>query len=131
MADRRLARQLVRFGLVGIGTNVGGYLVYLGLTHSALPPKMAMTGLYFLGAVLSFVLNRHWTFGHQGGISGAGLRFALAHAGGYVMNLAMLTVLHDMMGWPHQIVQALAIVVVAAFLFVVFRLFVFPVRHQP
>lgn len=129
MTERGLAQQLWRFGVIGIGTNVAGYLVYLMLTHGGLPPKVAMSGLYVVGAGLSFVLNRRWTFAHRGGISGAGFRFALAHAGGYGINFTMLAVLHDQMGWPHQVVQALAVGVVAVFLFGVFRLFVFPVRN--
>lgn len=129
MADGTMLRQLWRFGVVGVGTNVAGYLVYLAVTWLGVPPKIAMTGLYALGASLSFVLNRHWTFGHDGAVSRAGLRFALAHVGGYVVNFAMLAALHDRLGWPHQLVQAMAIVVVAAGLFLAFRLFVFPTRR--
>jgi putative flippase GtrA len=125
---RSMLGQLWRFGLVGVGTNLAGYLAYLGLTHAGLPPKVTMAMLYVLGAGLSFVLNRQWTFGHNGTLSVAGGRFALAHAGGFAVNFAMLATLHDRLGWPHELVQAMAILVVAAGLFVAFRLFVFPVR---
>jgi putative flippase GtrA len=128
MFDRAMLKQVWRFGVVGVGTNLAGYLVYLAVTHAGLAPKIAMSLLYGLGATLSFVLNRHWTFGHQGGVSGAGLRFAMVHCGGYALNFAMLAVLHDRLGWPHQMVQGLAVVVVALCLFVAFRLFVFPAR---
>lgn len=121
--------QLRRFGIVGVSTNAAGYCIYLLVTWAGLPPKLAMSGLYALGAVMGFFLNRRWTFGHSGGISGAGLRFALAHGLGYLINFTMLSVLHDQMEWPHQWVQALAVIVVAGFLFVSFRLFVFPVAR--
>lgn len=127
-AQRSVLGQLWRFGVVGIGTNLGGYLVYLGLTHAGLAPKVTMAMLYILGAALSFVLNRQWTFGHNGGVSAAGVRFALAHAAGFAVNYTMLAILHDRMGWPHELVQGMAIFVVAAGLFVAFRLFVFPAR---
>lgn len=128
VAGRSVLGQLWRFGLVGVSTNLVGYLAYLGLTHAGLPPKVTMTCLYIIGAALSFVLNRRWTFGHTSAVSVAGVRFALAHAGGFTVNYAMLALLHDRLGWPHELVQAMAIVVVAGGLFVAFRVFVFPVR---
>lgn len=131
MIDHRLAKQLWRFGAVGLGTNLLGYSVYLALTYIGLAPKIAMTGLYAIGAGLSFILNRRWTFAHKGKVTVAGFRFALAHMGGFALNYAMLAVLHDHLGWPHQLVQALAIGVVATFLFMTFRLFVFPERSMP
>ena len=128
MTERTLIGQMLRYGVVGIATNLAGFLVYLALTWGGLAPKIAMSGLYVLGATLSFVLNRRWTFGHRGAISGAGVRFVLAHLAGYGINLALLVTLHDLAGLPHPAVQAGAVVIVAGFLFVAFRLFVFPAR---
>lgn len=34
--------QLIRFGLVGAGTNAAAYLVYLLITYSGVEPKSAM-----------------------------------------------------------------------------------------
>jgi uncharacterized membrane protein (GlpM family) len=47
------------------------------------------------------------------------------HASGYLCNLAILRVFVDRLGYPHQIVQAVAIFVVAAYLFLAFKMFVF------
>ena len=116
---------MLRYGIVGVGTNLAGYLVYLGLTGLGAEPKITMSGLYAVGVGISFALNRRWTFGHRGRIGPAGLRFAAAHLVGYGINLGMLAGLHDGLGWPHQLVQALAVLVVAAFLFVAMRGFVF------
>lgn len=128
MADRAPLSQFLRYGVVGVGTNLAGYLVYLAITGAGAPPKWAMTGLYAFGATLSFLLNRRWTFGHTGGISGAGLRFALAHLIGYAANFTLLYTFHDRLGLPHQAVQAAAVLIVAVLLFALFRLFVFPAR---
>ena len=119
-------RQLVRYAAVGLASNLAGYLVYLMVTWSGVAPKLAMTALYFLGATLSYLGNRRWTFAHQGNASASVARFAIAHLLGYLLNLGILIVFVDRLGYPHQWVQGTAIFVVAFFLFVLFRFFVFP-----
>jgi putative flippase GtrA len=49
----------------------------------------------------------------------------IVHLMGYFLNLLMLVFFVDWLGFAHQFVQAAAIVVVAVFLFVLFRVFVF------
>jgi putative flippase GtrA len=124
-------KQLVRYAVVGLASNVSGYLAYLLITWLGVGPKLAMTCLYLLGATVSFVGNRRWTFSHEGSIGASAARFAIAHALGYLLNLSILLAFVDHLGFPHQAVQAVAIVVVALFLFVLFRLFVFPAQRRP
>jgi len=122
-------KQLARYVVVGIATNIAGYLVYLLVTWLGIGPKIAMTCLYAAGATVSFVGNRRWTFSHHGSIGRNAMRFALAHALGYLLNLGMLLVFVDHLGLPHQLVQGVAICVVALLLFVLFRAFVFPAQR--
>lgn len=123
-------RQLFRFGVIGLLQNGIGYGLYLILTLAGLPPKPTMTVLYLVGATASFLANRRFTFGHTGKLTHAGIRFMLAHLGGYLINLLLLWWLVDQNGYPHQWVQASAIFVVAAYLFVSFRFFVFPAKSN-
>lgn len=123
-------RQLFRFGVIGLLQNGIGYGLYLVLTLAGLPPKPTMTFLYLAGATVSFLANRRFTFGHTGKLTHAGIRFMLAHLGGYLINLLLLWWLVDQNGYPHQWVQASAIFVVAAYLFVSFRFFVFPAKSN-
>lgn len=74
---------------------------------------------------MGFLANRRFTFRHTGGIGSTGFRYLLAQVAGYLLNLALLLLFVDWFDFPHQIVQAIAIVVVAIFLFVVLRVFVF------
>ena len=132
MTERRaplagdLAGQLARYGLVGLASNAAGYLVYLALTATGLAPRYAMSLLYTVGALAGFFGNRRLTFSHRGSVMSSGLRYALAHLGGYALNLFLLTLFAERLHYPHQAVQAAAVFVVAAYLFVTFRLFVFP-----
>lgn len=118
-------RQLTRFAVVGVASNAAAYVAYLALTAGGLSPKPAMSLVYVLAAGAGFFANRRWSFAHGGRVLPAGLRYLAAHAAGYLLNLALLHLGVDRLGWPHQAVQAAAIVVVAGFLFVVFRRFVF------
>ncbi|MEM9602536.1 MAG: GtrA family protein [Pseudomonadota bacterium] len=118
-------QQLLRYGIVGVLTNVGGYAVYLLLTWVWASPKVVMTGLYVAGAVAAFFANRRFTFNNDGHIGRAGGRYLIAHVLGYLVNLCLLLVFVDSLGFPHQAVQAVAIVVVAVFLFFVSRWYVF------
>lgn len=78
MVRSLLFGQLLRYGIVGVTTNAAGFLVHLVVTGLGVPPSVAVTLLNGVGATLSLVLKRSWTFGHRGGLTSAGLRFWLA-----------------------------------------------------
>ena len=123
---RSSVSQLFRYGIVGLASNALGYMVYLLITYLGASPKITMTLLYAVGATVGFWGNRKLTFAHEGSVLGAGVRYLIAHCFGYCINLAILLVGVDQLGYAHQWVQAVAIFVVAAFLFITFKFFVFP-----
>jgi hypothetical protein len=49
----------------------------------------------------------------------------LAHVVGYCLNLSLLLVFVGKLGYPHQWVQGAAILIVACYLFLAFKFFVF------
>ena len=117
--------QLIRYVFVGIVNNLAGYLVYLLVTYLGVAPKLTMTLLYGVGAAVGYIGNRSLTFAHKGSLLGSSIRYFIAHCFGYFINLAILIILVDKFGYAHQWVQAIAIFVVASFLFMAFKLFVF------
>lgn len=122
--------QLIRYGLVGTLSNLIIYAIYLMITYIGVDPKVAMTLLYIIGASIGFVGHRKWTFVHRGNLSSAALRYAIAHLFGYMLNFLILFIFADQLGYAHQGVQALAIVIVAGFLFIVFKYFVFRYKNS-
>ncbi|WP_434715345.1 GtrA family protein [Paraburkholderia sp. A3RO-2L] len=122
--------QLLHYGLVGAAVNLGGYLLFLLITWLGMETKAAMTVLYVAGASAGFWGNRNWTFGHRGSIVGPAIKYFGAHACGYLVDYAMLAVFVDHLHFPYRVVQAVAMVVVAAFLFVTFKFLVFA-RSEP
>ncbi len=124
---RKLFRQFLRYALIGLITNSLGYSIYLFLTYIWGYPKLTMTLLYIFGVLVSFLANRRFTFQHDGHIGLAGIRYLIVQCSGYFLNLFLLILFVDWIGLPHQIVQAVAIFVVAIYLFLSVRIFVF--RH--
>ena len=120
--------QLIRYGLVGVVSNAVIYCIYLLITYCGVEPKIAMTLVYIIGVFIGFVGNWKWTFAQGGPLSDAALRYVLAHLFGYMLNFLILFIFVDRLGYAHQWVQALAIVMVAGFLFLVFKYFVFRER---
>ena len=125
LTENRALRQLFSYALIGVLTNLLGYALYLLLTYFWGAPKLTMTALYTVGAIIGFFANRHYTFGHDGHIGAAGVRYLFVQLLGYLLNLSLLLLFVDLLGFAHQIVQAVAIIVVAILLFVLSRLFVF------
>lgn len=121
-------RQLIRYGLVGVVSNLTIYFVYLLITYLGVEPKTAMTLVYIIGALIGYIGNRKWTFAHHGNFTSAALRYVSAHFFGYLLNYMILFVFVDRFGYAHQWVQAVAIIIVASFLFIVFKYFVFRER---
>jgi putative flippase GtrA len=117
--------EVLRFGAVGIVSNIALYMVYVVLTAAGIGHKWAMTAIYCLGVLLTYVLNRRWTFKHAGGRRALG-RYWLAYGFCYALNLALLVLLVDIGGFPHQAVQALAICLIALLTFLLQKHWVFP-----
>jgi len=123
-------RQISSYALIGVLSNLAGYVLYLLLTYSIGTPKLTMTALYSVAALISFFANRRFTFQHNGRIGVTGVRYLLAQLFGYFLNLLLLFLFVDCLGFAHQYIQAIAVFVVAIFLFILLRVFVF-VPHQP
>ncbi len=118
-------KHIRRYLIVGVLTNSTGYAAYLAFTFLGMDTKIAMTGIYFVAAFLGYWGNKSYTFTFSGGIASSSCRYIIAHTVGYGLNLCLLLLFSDVLGYPHQIVQFIAIFIVAAFLFVMNKFFVF------
>ena len=117
--------QFLRYAVVGLASNLLLYLAYLGLTQLGVGYKTAMTILYLTGVCLTFAFNRNWTFKHQGHYTRSFIAYVAVYAFGYVLNLAVLFLLVDRLGYPHQWVQGFMILFLAVLLFSLQKLLVF------
>lgn len=121
----KVHKQFIRYAMVGLASNAVGYLLYLLATWLGIGPKTAMTVLYMLGVLQTFVFNKRWTFKHQGTHSSVFFRYCMAYGLGYFFNLLVLLVLVDQQGYPHEIVQGVMIISLAVMLFLLQKYWVF------
>lgn len=117
--------QLLRFGVVGVASNAVLYLLYLGMTHLGLRYEAAITALYAVGIAQTFVFNRSWSFGHQGGLRRSMARYVAVYLLCYVLNFALLRTSVEYFGLDHAIVQAAAILPFAILVFLLQKYWVF------
>lgn len=119
------ARQLLRYGIVGIASNAALFLLYLALTRFGMNPIPAMTLLFALGAVQTFIFNRNWSFGHRGNVRQSFCRYVVVYSSAYMVNLLALYTLAGRLGYRHETVQAAMIVIIAVATFICQRYWVF------
>jgi putative flippase GtrA len=118
--------QFIRYMLVGLVSNAIIYVGYLLMTRFGIGPKLAMSFLYCIGTLQTFVFNKKWSFRFTGAPAPALVRYATVYAVGYVFNFISLVLLVDKAKLPHQLVQGVMIFVVAITIFIAQRLWVFP-----
>lgn len=110
--------QLVRFGVVGVAVNLVLYAVYLALASAHMGPKAAMSVIYVAGVGLGYGLHRRWSFRRRDARRRDVLPYLAVNFAGYGLNLGALALFVDGLGLPHQAVQAMVVLVVAALVFV-------------
>ncbi len=117
--------QFIRYVVVGVASNAVIYVAYLLLTQLGMGPKLAMSLLYGVGVLQTFVFNKKWSFRFEGAATPALVRYLVVYAVGYAANLLGLMLLVDQAELPHQLVQGVMIFIVAIMLFTAQRYWVF------
>ena len=117
--------QFSRFTVIGIWSNLIGYLFYLLITRLGVDPKVAMSTLYGVGVVAGFLGHGKFTLSQRGDLILAEHSYIIAQFLGYLMNFAILIVVADRLGYPHQLAQIIGVCVVGLFLFTAFNYVVF------
>jgi putative flippase GtrA len=124
-AMKKTLRQAIRFAVVGLASNGVGFCLYLFLTWAGMGPKLAMSVLFCIGTLQTFVFNKQWSFQYRGKDRMVMLRYLAAYGMGYLVNLTALVGLVDYLHFRHAAVQGLMILVVAALMFLLQKFWVF------
>ena len=117
---------IMKFGLVGLLNTAIGFSIILAALAAGLGDYTANALGYGLGFILSYVLNRHWTFAIRQPMSAVELaRFGSAAAFSYAANLLVLGVFR-MAGWVDQpIVHLMGMALYSLSFYLLSRLLVF------
>ena len=122
------SKQLFLYGMLGIINNILAYLFFLFLSSKGFDPKIAMTVVYCISVIISFLANKRYVFGLTDKFMTCFISFLLVYLIGYALNLSLLMIFVDNCGLPYQYVQAGSIFIVAVFIFIALKFFVFPQR---
>ncbi len=93
----------------GANTIFGLVVIYFLKWQFDLDDIIANTIGYALGILLSFILNKRWSFQHKGATLSALIRFLLVTAIAYASNLAVVLASINMLGVNGYLAQALGI----------------------
>ncbi|MCX9146076.1 GtrA family protein [Erythrobacter sp. WG] len=118
--------RLARFLLTGLANSaVGWAVIFVGL-WAGLGDLAANAAGFGVGLVLSFTLNRRFTFGVTGAVRAPEVaRFLAAFAVAYGANLAVLFAARDVLGPGNPLAQLPAIAAYVAIFFVLSQFVVF------
>lgn len=99
-------RQFVAFFGVGVIAAIVHYgLLYLLVEAFFYDPVSAALAGYVAGGLVSYVLNRLYTYEAQRGHLEAGWRFGVVAAIGFVLTWLLMGLFHTRLGWHYLLAQ--------------------------
>jgi len=121
--------SVVRFAVVGLSNTLCGLaIIYAAKYVAGMDDVPANILGYAIGTLLSFTLNKRWTFRYRGPNARAFVRFVLVMMTAYLLNL--LTVLGALkLGVDGYVAQALGVIPYAAFGYFASRHLAFRTTH--
>jgi putative flippase GtrA len=120
----------VRFLLVGVGNTLAGLMIIYVAKVGGIGDVVANAVGYGSGFLLSFCLNRQWTFRHTDPIFRAFARFLGITALAYLANLALVMLAIHEFGINSFISQALGVPVYTAVSYLGSRWYVFSSKNK-
>lgn len=120
-----IERPVVRYLIVGGSTNLVLLILYAGLTALGIHAVAASSIGYATGIVVTYILNKGWSFRDQSAHHTAFIKYIVAYGAGYVVQIAVLSGLAFQLGLPHILAQLVAMLAAAVSIFSLLKLFVF------
>lgn len=103
-----LTSSLFKYLLVGIANTIFGYAIIFSLMFFGVIPEIANIFGYAFGIILSYFLNKTFTFQSKNSHKRDFSRFIIAMALAYFINLIVLIIAHRMLGIDKYISQIIA-----------------------
>ena len=121
-----LSRQFMNFFVVGLGAAVVHYSLLIGLVEGAKAGTVIATlAGYVGGGIVSYGLNRRFTYLSRRPHHEAAWRFALVAGVGFLLTGALMQLFNGVWGWPYLIAQLVITGIVLIWSFVANRLWTF------
>lgn len=127
-----LNSSLLRFLVVGVlNTTVGLGSIFLLKLVAGFDDVAANISGYCLGLCVSFLLNRRWTFAHDGAWLPAMFRFLVVFGVAYAANLITMLFLRDVVGINSYLCHLLSMLPYTALFYLGSRTFAFRRTADP
>jgi putative flippase GtrA len=128
----RVDRSVVRYLIVGVGNSVVGLCTIFGLKVVGFNDVFSNLTGYAVGLLLSFLLNRNWTFSDRMAHKASFLKFLFVTALAYSANLLVVLFSINIMGINGYLGQSAGLPVYTALSYLGCRWFVFssPVNDE-
>lgn len=123
--QRFLNSSLFKYLLVGSINTIFGYCIIFVLMFLGVIPETANLIGYVCGIILSYFLNKNFTFQSKNSHKKDFWRFAIAMALAYLINLAVLVIAHRILGIDKYISQIISGIFYTASGYVFNRFFTF------
>jgi putative flippase GtrA len=118
--------QSFRFILVGIFNTLSGLtIIFAAKSIGGLDDFESNLLGYSFGLLISFFLNRKWTFRHNGRIFPTAIRFVIVFLLSYMANLAAVYGLRDGVGANSYLAQAMGVIPYTVVFYLGSRYYVF------
>lgn len=123
-------KQFIKFGLVAVSYNVVAYIVYILIIYWGYNYLLASTTAFFLGIVLSYLLNKQIVFNSKHQDYTTIIRYTIFYAFLLGLNLVLLrTFVYSLKVNPY-LAQILVTGIAALVSYNVMRIFVFKGEKQ-
>ncbi|HET6507778.1 MAG TPA: GtrA family protein [Baekduia sp.] len=125
MATRQRIHELIRFGLVG-GFNAATYFGgYTALHLLGVPYLLGALIAFVVSASIGYWLHEHWTFKGATPTLRGWVSWLAAQGGATLLNLLLLALLVDGVGWGPIVAQAVLMPVMPVATYLIGRRWVF------
>lgn len=126
----RLVRQSFRFAVVGVlNTAIGLAAIYSVMFFFQTGPAIANAIGYLVGLIVSFALNRIWTFNSSRPIGHVLPKYMLVAATCYFLNLGVVLVATSAHSVDPYLAQLFGVAIYTVSMFFGCRTLVFSLRH--
>lgn len=126
-----LDTQIIRYGIVGlIGTMLHIAVLVLLVEKYRLSSLWASSLGFLVVLIVSFILNRYWTFRSCGAVSVEFVKYSVTCVFGFVLNFSIMFFFVDVLHWYYVIGQMMVILVIPASNFLLSRYWCFRIRNK-
>jgi putative flippase GtrA len=120
------AWQLLRYLVVGAGTNLLALTIYYGLSLGAgVASELSLTVASGLAFLVSYVANRVWSFRFAGNSASSLVRYTIGYLGSFGVQMLILVIGVEFFGLPHQWVVLFGLGCATAAFYLLQRFWVF------